>query len=260
MGRRSCACGRRLGVSVGDPKSARSPCTGHPRKLHRSWASALAIASTTSLTPTRTSNSPYDGVAACGRHPLDCAARPSPRALGKCQWARRRMRQTYLVVDVSVVRARAACLRRRAWRGVGCVGALGYARGIAASRLSRCKICMRPNADLISFPNSLASPLWGLNPRPYAYEAHALPAELKRLEYCARRCLEALPIWAMLLRASADWRPGRLQPSLATKPHALRPLLLELRCQRRLAPLPMAHPSMLSTQGRREKDAPRGLP
>ena len=25
------------------------------------------------------------------------------------------------------------------------------------------------------------SPLWGSNPRPYAYEAHALPAELKRL-------------------------------------------------------------------------------
>ena len=24
------------------------------------------------------------------------------------------------------------------------------------------------------------SPLWGLNPRPYAYEAYALPAELKR--------------------------------------------------------------------------------
>ena len=25
------------------------------------------------------------------------------------------------------------------------------------------------------------SPLWGSNPRPYAYEAHALPAELRRL-------------------------------------------------------------------------------
>ena len=25
-----------------------------------------------------------------------------------------------------------------------------------------------------------ASPLWGSNPRPYAYEAHALPAELRR--------------------------------------------------------------------------------
>ena len=24
------------------------------------------------------------------------------------------------------------------------------------------------------------SPLWGSNPRPYAYEAHALPAELRR--------------------------------------------------------------------------------
>lgn len=25
-----------------------------------------------------------------------------------------------------------------------------------------------------------ASPLWGSNPRPYAYEAHALPTELRR--------------------------------------------------------------------------------
>ena len=32
------------------------------------------------------------------------------------------------------------------------------------------------------------SPLWGLNPRPYAYEAHALPAELRR----HLRMLEAL--------------------------------------------------------------------
>ena len=27
----------------------------------------------------------------------------------------------------------------------------------------------------------MCSPLWGSNPRPYAYEAHALPTELKRL-------------------------------------------------------------------------------
>ena len=29
------------------------------------------------------------------------------------------------------------------------------------------------------------SPLWGSNPRPYAYEAHALPAELRRLTQLA---------------------------------------------------------------------------
>ena len=37
--------------------------------------------------------------------------------------------------------------------------------------------------DRIAQPKlrSNASPLWGSNPRPYAYEAHALPTELRRL-------------------------------------------------------------------------------
>ena len=31
-----------------------------------------------------------------------------------------------------------------------------------------------------TLPARQQSPLWGLSPRPYAYEAHALPAELRR--------------------------------------------------------------------------------
>ena len=33
------------------------------------------------------------------------------------------------------------------------------------------------------------SPLWGSNPRPYAYEAHALPTELRRHMRCRLRML-----------------------------------------------------------------------
>ena len=45
------------------------------------------------------------------------------------------------------------------------------------------------------------SPLWGSNPRPYAYEAHALPTELRRhirnqsriTRYPSKCCIWALP-------------------------------------------------------------------
>ena len=44
------------------------------------------------------------------------------------------------------------------------------AEGEGACKCCRCKLPAMGNM----------SPLWGLNPRPYAYEAHALPAELRR--------------------------------------------------------------------------------
>jgi hypothetical protein len=39
------------------------------------------------------------------------------------------------------------------------------------------------------------SPLRGLNPRPYAYEAHALPAELKRLVIILQAAYHAGIVW-----------------------------------------------------------------
>ena len=37
-----------------------------------------------------------------------------------------------------------------------------------------------------------SSPLWGSNPRPYAYEAHALPTELRRHWRVAKICIHAI--------------------------------------------------------------------
>ena len=60
-----------------------------------------------------------------------------------------------------------------------CVGklrtpwALLFGFGAEGEGACKCCRCKRPAMGNMS-------PLWGSNPRPYAYEAHALPAELKR--------------------------------------------------------------------------------
>ena len=48
-----------------------------------------------------------------------------------------------------------------------------------------CSCCRWGGQDIAipvagTLPARQQSPLWGLSPRPYAYEAHALPAELRR--------------------------------------------------------------------------------
>ena len=48
-----------------------------------------------------------------------------------------------------------------------------------------CSCCRWGEQDIAipvagTLPARQQSPLWGLSPRPYAYEAHALPAELRR--------------------------------------------------------------------------------
>ena len=51
------------------------------------------------------------------------------------------------------------------------------------------------------------SPLWGSNPRPYAYGAHALPAELRRHPGSFKeRLMRRMLFWATQGRTCA-WRP-----------------------------------------------------
>ena len=49
---------------------------------------------------------------------------------------------------------------------------------------------------LISNTKKSTSPLWGSNPRPYAYEAHALPTELRRPDTSANRLKDSFQnVW-----------------------------------------------------------------
>ena len=82
----------------------------------------------------------------------------------------------------------------------GPVAAQGRTGGVNPSNMClRAAGCTSPTMvanDRDSVPGQFqsllgcASPLWGSNPQPYAYEAHALPAELQR------RCAE-LPDWPL---------------------------------------------------------------
>ena len=79
---------------------------------------------------------------------------------------------------------------------LGPVAAQGRTGGVNPSNMClRAAGCTSPTMvanDRDSVPGQFqsllgcASPLWGSNPRPYAYEAHALPAELKGHVLCAK--------------------------------------------------------------------------
>ena len=53
----------------------------------------------------------------------------------------------------------------------------------------------------------MCSPLWGSNPRPYAYEAHALPTELKRLT-CNLQAPNDIAPWPQARCMSVHFKNG----------------------------------------------------